>query len=214
MRHRLRTQLNASPTRRRVPRGAFAVHLSLLLVLVGLLLAACGGDGDRRATPPESATLAAGTLPQLNTGRDITAVDGRFTLRIPVGWVTTNDPVAELAFREESALSIRRFNVTREELGSIGEPLAYAEAARERIRSQLADVLTLSLDVVKAGERPGARWVYTARIDNETFLFYQFFLIDAGEGFVFTGVAPSTSSVEETRRYYDAIVGSFAFGRG
>ncbi len=196
-----------------MPRGVFTVHAALVIVLVGLLLGGCGG-GDTRATPPESATVAAGTLPRLDTGRDITAIDGRFTLRIPIGWVPANDPVAELAFREESALSIRRFNIAREQLGSIGEPLAYAEAARERIRSQLADVLTLSLDVVKVGDRSGARWVYTARVEQETFLFYQFFLIDAGEGFVFTGVAPSTNSVEETRRYYDVIVGSFAFGRG
>lgn len=186
----------------------------LLLALLLPILAACGGDDGPAGTPPAASTLPAGTLPRLDTGRDITAVDGRYTLRIPVGWTPINDPIAELAYQDDDPLEARRFNIAREVLAQIREPLAYAEAAQRRIRGQLTDVLTLSLDVMRANDRSGARWVYTATVDGETVLFYQFFLIDAGEGFVFTGVASPESGVDSVRQFYDRIVGTFAFGRG
>lgn len=187
------------------------------LLALALLVAACGGD---QAGGPTATAETAGqpgaviALPALRTGRDVLAPDGRYSLRVPGEWLEYDDPIAELAFRtvgEDPALAL---NVVREDLGESSRPQVYAEDARRRIRSVYSNVVSLSLSPVRIGELEAYRWVYTATAGGQERYFYQLFVIDAGQGFVLTGVAPIAADFSRTRALFDSIAGTLTFARG
>ncbi|MEX1158484.1 MAG: hypothetical protein WEC79_06095 [Thermomicrobiales bacterium] len=192
---------------------------SILFCLLGLalLVAGCGGDqGDAsdRATETAPPTGGSNALQPLRSGRDVLAPDGRFSLRVPGEWVRYDDPFAELAFRtvaEDPAIAL---NVVREELAENPRPQVYAEDARRRISSSYSNVVSLSLSPVKIGALEAYRWVYTATAGGQDRLFYQLFVVDDGQGFVLTGVAPIGADFNVTRSLFDSIAGTLTFARG
>lgn len=189
---------------------------TLLLTATLLALSGCGisrgSDAGPTATSPPP--LSGQALQPLEAGRDVLAPDGRYSLRVPSDWLTANAPVAEVSYRSPDLASSTSFTVVRENLTSIQRPQAYAEAARREITSQYRNVLTISLAPVRVGNHEAYRWIYTATRGSEDFYFYQLFVIDGGEGFVLTGLAPVTSDFATTQATFDAIAGTMLFARG
>ncbi|HEX5165806.1 MAG TPA: hypothetical protein VFV93_10455 [Thermomicrobiales bacterium] len=190
---------------------------ALIAFVLVLLLAGCGGDGRPDPTSTVKTTAEPGdphVLEPMTTGRDIVAPDGRYSLRIPGEWVEYDDPFAELSFRtvaEDPALAI---NVNRDEIDESTRVQVYAEEARARISRTYRNVNSLSLTPVKIGSMEAYRWIYTAAVGTIEHLFYQVFLIDAGEGFVLTGSAPIDVDIDLVRPIFDGIAGSMTFARG
>lgn len=191
-------------------------------ILVGCLalvtlLAGCGGDSAAEPTGTAASAAQSGgpvVLQPLTTGRDVSASDGRYSLRVPGEWVEYDDQISELAYRtvvEDPVLSV---NIVREELGENTRVQAYAENARQDIGGIYRNVITISLSPVMVGSIEAYRWVYTATIGERERLFYQLFIVDGGQGFVLTGLAPATADVSTTRSTFDAIAGSLTFARG
>lgn len=199
------------------PRSLTDRTFILICLLLSLIIVSCRGD-DGSVSPAASGTAGqpgdANVLKPLDTGRDVLAPDGRYSLRVPGEWVQYDDPIAELAFRtvaEDPALAL---NIVREDLGENQRPQVYAEDARRRIGSIYSNVVSLSLSPVRIGALEAFRWVYTATAGAQERFFYQLFVIDGGQGFVVTGVAPIDADFTTTRSLFDAIVGSLTFARG
>ena len=187
-------------------------------LLVIVLLAA--GGGDSRAHAPAAPTSDDGsstnnaTLRPLTTGRDVLAPDGRYSLRVPGEWVGFDDPIAELAFRTTTETPALAINVVREDIDANQRLQTYAESARRRVGSIYHNVISLSLGPVRIGELDAYRWVYIATVGQRERLFYQLFVIDQGQGFVLTGMAPIEADLRTTRALFDSIAGSLTFARG
>jgi hypothetical protein len=187
---------------------------AILVVVVITLAMACGGSSDPAAATPSAARTGNLTLQPLLTGRDVTAPDGRFALRIPADWIAANAPVAELSYRSPEPDDQLSFSIVREELTDIRRAQAYAEAGRRRIGELYRNVITLSLTPVRVGSHQAYRWVYTAGTGTGEFFFYQLFLVDGSDGFVMTGLAPMTTDFVHAQSVFDTIAGSITLARG
>jgi hypothetical protein len=187
---------------------------SILIFAVLTLAAACGGSAEPAAETPSAARIGNLTLQPLQAGRDVTAADGRFALRVPADWVAANAPVAELSYRSPESGEQLSFSIVREELADIQRAQAYAEAGRRRIGELYQNVITLSLTPVRVGSHEAYRWVYTAGTASGEFFFYQLFLVDGGDGFVMTGLAPMTTDFAHAQSVFDSIAGSITLARG
>jgi hypothetical protein len=196
-----------------------------LLALLGVLLAACGGDKTLRQPLPTitstPATPVAGIGPFLQPlvgGQQITASDARYSISVPRDWVTIQAPPAELAFAQpsSSASSGVTVNMAREPLGPTGisDAQAYANAGRQRVSTIYQNVVTLSFDPVQVGTHGAWRWIYTAHTGGADHYYYQLFVLDGAEGFVLTGVAPADTDRRATQALFDSIAGSLTFVRG
>jgi hypothetical protein len=191
--------------------------LAPLALVLAVLLAGCGSDDRPDPTATSSATGQAGgpnVLVAMETGRDVLAPDGRYSLRVPGEWVQDDDAFADLAFRtvaEDPALAI---NVIREDVADNTRVQAYAEGARDRISRTYRNVVSLSLSPVTIGSIEAYRWIFTGAVGTRERLFYQVFLVDAGEGFVLTGSAPIDADIDLVRPIFDGIAGSMTFARG
>ncbi|MGH9175277.1 MAG: hypothetical protein ACRD1H_13020 [Vicinamibacterales bacterium] len=187
------------------------------LILI-LMLSGCGGNS--RANAPttttgddDSVTINASLRP-LTTGRDVTAPDGRYSLRVPGEWVRFDDPIAELAFRTTTESPALAINIVREDVDPDQRLQAYAEGARRRVGTVYRNVITLTLGPVRIGELEAYRWIYTATAGERQRLLYQLFVIDRGQGFVLTGMAPIDADLPTTQSLFDSIAGSLTFARG
>lgn len=194
----------------RQPRLALAILLALPLLLV-----ACG-DSEKQTLDRPAGTPASGppVLTPLTAGRDLSAPDGWYTIRVPADWVESPPIVAELSARAttgESPLSLR---ITRETLDGITTPQAYLEATRRDINARYQDVVTISLGPVRAGSVDAVRWLYRATVEGQARLLYQIFVVQQGSGLVLTGIAPGDADFHDVGATFDAIAGTLSFGRG
>lgn len=194
----------------RQPRLALAILLALPLLLV-----ACG-DSEKQTLDRPAGTAASGppVLTPLTAGRDLSAPDGWYTIRVPADWVEAPPIVAELSARAttgESPLSLR---ITRETLDGITTPQAYLEATRRDINARYQDVVTISLGPVRAGSVDAVRWLYRATVEGQPRLLYQIFVVQQGSGLVLTGIAPGDADFHDVGATFDAIAGTLSFGRG
>jgi hypothetical protein len=188
----------------------FLIWLALVATLGG-----CGGDGGAASiAPTEPEQSGSGSLRPLETGRDVLAPDGRYSLRVPGEWVQYDDPIAELAFRTTTENPALTMNVVREDIEGNLRPQAYAEGARRRVGSVYRNVISLSLSPVRIGEMEAFRWIYTATAGQRERVFYQVFVIDGNQGFVLTGMAPIGADLATTQATFDSIAGSLTFARG
>lgn len=189
------------------------VAASLVAVMAG-----CGGNQPAdSATETAAPSVGAGgpVLRGLSSGRQVMAPDGRYSLFVPADWIEIDIGLAEVSLRStDSSDNTYSLNVARERLAGIRQPQVYAEAGRRAVSGLYGNVLTLSMSPVQVGEIPAYRWVYTATVGGSDRLYYQLFLIEAGEGFVVTGNAPITSNYEQAQALFDSIAGSLSFARG
>lgn len=195
------------------------VRLVLICVLVSLSLAACGGDGSetmRNATRTAEAQagLDERVLQPLVAGREFTAPDGRYSLRVPADWIKEERALADLAFHSSAPGVALRFNVASERNPESRTLQSYAQAARQTVEETFTNVLSVSFTPVKVGNQEALRWMYTATVSNANRLYYQLYLVESDRAYVLTGIAPSEANVEETRATFDAVAGSFKLGRG
>ncbi|HMM40312.1 MAG TPA: hypothetical protein PKA95_00250 [Thermomicrobiales bacterium] len=188
--------------------------LAILLALP-LLLVACGDSGKQTLDRPAGAAASGPpVLTPLTAGRDLSAPDGWYTIRVPADWVESPPIVAELSARAttgENPLSLR---ITRETLDDITTPQAYLEATRRDINARYEDVVTVSLGPVRAGSVDAVRWLYRATVDGQPRLLYQIFVVQQGSGLVLTGIAPGDADFQDVGATFDAIAAMLQFGRG
>lgn len=188
--------------------------LSMLLLLAILVLPACGGDDDPTREPSPEATRDPRALEGLVAGREFLAPDGRYSLRVPPDWLKSEAAISELSFYSTAPGHGLTLNIAREQLRTITHAQAYAEAARETIEDTFRDVVTISTTPVVVADHQAIRWIYTASMSEGDYYYYQVFLVDRGEGFVFTGRAPQQVDFAATQAIFDSVVGSLRFGRG
>ncbi len=189
---------------------ALAILLALPLILV-----ACGDSGKQTLDRP-AGTAASGpaALTPLTAGRDLSAPDGWYTIRIPTDWIESPPIVAELSARATTGDEPLSLRITREALEGITTPQAYLEATRRDINARYEDVVTLSLGPVRIGSVDAVRWLYRATVDGKPRLIYQLFIVQQGSGLVLTGLAPGDADYHEVGATFDAIAGTISFGRG
>ncbi|HAX23869.1 MAG TPA: hypothetical protein DCX80_02380 [Chloroflexi bacterium] len=188
--------------------------LAILLAL-SLVLGACGNSGKRMLVRP-TGTAASGfvVLAPLTAGRDLSAPDGWYTVRIPADWVESPPIVAELSARSTTGADPVSLRITRESLDTITTAQAYLEATRRDINTRYENVVTISLGPVRAGNVDAIRWLYRATVDGKPRLIYQLFVVQEGTGLVLTGVAPGDADFHQVGATFDAIAGTLSFGRG
>lgn len=185
------------------------------LLVLSLLLGACGNSGKKTLEPPDgTAATGPAVLTPLTAGRDLSAPDGWYTIRIPTDWVESPPVVAELAARATTGANPLSLRVTREALDGITSPQGYLEATRRDINARYEDVITVSLGPVRVGTIDAVRWLYTANVDGRPRLLYQLFVVQGGNGLVLTGVAPGDADYQQVGATFDAIAATLSFGRG
>jgi hypothetical protein len=193
------------------------IGVALVALVTAVTLAACGGDDGASPTATSDPNAQSGgrqTLSPLTAGRDVLAPDGRYSLRIPADWIRVDDPLAELAFRSTTTEPQLYMNVVREDLNGVDRAQAYAESARRRVGTIYANVVSISLAPVKIGDIDAYRWVYSATAGERERLFYQLYIVDGGQGFVITGLAPPDADLQSTQRTFDSVAGTLTFARG
>lgn len=195
------------------------VRSALLCVIILLSLSACGGNDDissRNATLTTEAQTAIDNrvLQPLVAGREFTAPDGRYSLRVPADWIKEERALADLAFHSSAPGDPLRFNITSERNPDSRTLQGYAQAARQTVEETFVNVLSISFTPIKVGERDAMRWLYTATVSNAKHLYYQIYVVEGDRAYVLTGIAPTDANVEETRGMFDAVAGSFKLGRG
>jgi len=188
-------------------------------VLVGITLIACGGSdagssADATATTETVADPAERVLQPLVAGREFTAPDGRYSLRVPADWIKEERTLADLSFHSSAPGADVRFNVTSEDNRSTRTLQGYAEAARQSVEETFTNVLSVSFTTVQVGDQAAIRWMYTASVNSASRLYYQIYVVEPGRAYVLTGIAPADASFDETRATFDAVAGSFKLGRG
>ncbi|MCO5175975.1 MAG: DUF1795 domain-containing protein [Thermomicrobiales bacterium] len=189
--------------------------LLTILTALPLILAACGGGNKQTFERPDG-TAASGpvTLTPLSAGRDLSAPDGWYTIRIPTDWIESPPLIAELAARETTGANPLSLRITREALDSITTAQAYLEATRRDVNARYENVVTLSLGPVTINNVPATRWLYTATVDGEPRMIYQIFIVQQQSGLVLTGLSAPTADYQHVSQTFDAIAGTISFGRG
>lgn len=184
-----------------------------------LAMAACGGadsDNARDATQTSeaAANVDARMLQPLVAGREFTAPDGRYSVRVPADWIKEERALADLAFHSSAPGSDVRFNITSETNPSSRTLQGYAQTARQTVEETFTNVLSVSFTPVQVGGREAMRWMYTAQVNNASRLYYQLYVVESDRAYVLTGIAPAEASFDEIRVTFDAVAGSFKLGRG
>lgn len=199
--------------------------LLLLSALAGAM-SGCGNDKTlvppRPTITPTPVTPVAGDGPflqPLTGGQNVSPSDGRYAFNVPADWGSIQAPPAEVAYAQPGSTNAQNavtINLVRESLAKkgIADARAYAEAARASIGDTYQDVLPLTFGPVQVGTHGAYRWTYTATTANQPHYIYQLFVIDGGEGFVLTGVAPIGADQRATQALFDSIAGSLTFVRG
>jgi hypothetical protein len=195
------------------------VRLVVTCVLAALMLIACGGDdadNGRRATrtAEANATTDERILQPLEAGREFTAPDGRYSVRVPADWIQEERAIADLAFHSSAPGMAVQFNITSERNDESRTLQGYAQAARQVVEETFTNVLTVSFTPVQVGSQEAMRWLYTARVNNSERLYYQLYVVEPSRAYVLTGIVPADSSFDEVRSTFDAVAGSFKLGRG
>lgn len=189
--------------------------LLTILTALPLILAACG-DSNKQTFEKPDGTAASGpvALTPLSAGRDLSAPDGWYTIRIPIDWIESPPLIAELAARETTGANPMSLRITREDLDSITTAQAYLEATRRDVNARYENVVTLSLGPVTINNVPASRWLYTATVDGEPRMIYQIFIVQQQSGLVLTGLAPPDADYQHVSHTFDEIAGTLSFGRG
>jgi hypothetical protein len=186
----------------------------IAMLLLGVL-AGCGrGDQPAPTLPTTSQPAAGQQLQPLTSGRDVTAPDARYSLRVPLDWVEAGAPVAEVSYRSTDPASPLQLSIVREQLATIRQPQAYAEAGRRQVSEVYRNVITLSLSPVRIGNREAWRWTYTAESGGQERYFYQLYIVDGSVGLVLTGLAPIQYDFNQAQATFDSIAATITFARG
>jgi hypothetical protein len=188
----------------------------IVVTLLGIALAGCGGDSQPTATPAGQMQMGPGgpILPSLQAGRQVMAPDGRYSLFVPSDWIEIDSGIAEVTFQSSDPGEQLTISIARERLNEIRRSQVYAEAGRRSVSAVWSNVVTLTMAPVQVGDVSAHRWVYTATINGVHRLVYQLYIVDGDEGFVLTGFAPTTVDYAQSQSVFDSVAGSFSFGVG
>jgi hypothetical protein len=198
----------------------------MLLVIPGIIISGCGKDRPRLdpatlpTITPTVATPGAGDgeyLIPLQQGQTVEPDDGRYTFLVPSDWTSVDAEIAEEFWVEPPAGDTDpqvTFNVVRESLNGIENPRQYAEVGQEHAQQIYPSISTISSELVRVGNRPAWRWIFTASVGSGGKFFYQVFIIDGRQGFVLTGSAPKNADPASMTNLFDSIAGSMTFVRG